>query len=82
MYFRKRRQSSSTCVSMIEAEPWGESPSAKMLSNALNAAARRAPPLEASINTPVSENDRRHGKGRPARSLVRPGLEAEVAGPV
>ena len=46
------------------------------------AAARRAPPLEPPINTPVSEDGRRHGKGRPARSLVRPGLEAETAGPV
>ena len=43
LYFRKRRQSSPTCVSMMPMDPCGERPRAKMFSNALKAAARRGP---------------------------------------
>ncbi|HJO71823.1 MAG TPA: 5-amino-6-(D-ribitylamino)uracil--L-tyrosine 4-hydroxyphenyl transferase CofH [Rhodospirillales bacterium] len=44
------------------------------------AASRDAPPLTPPVNTPLSEDTRRASR-RPARDLVRPGLEVEAAGP-
>ena len=41
------------------------------------AASRSAPPLKAPVNTPLSEDTRRASR-RPARDLVRPGLETEA----